>query len=94
MKITRHLIITGRVQGVWYRESMRQAAEGLGVTGWVHNCHDGSVEAMIQGDPTAVEHLIAWAWQGPPNAEVAHVEIEEGDGTYSNFEKRPTAIMG
>jgi acylphosphatase len=89
--ITRRLLISGRVQGVWYRESMRQAADGLGVKGWVRNRGDGSVEAMLHGDPAAVEGLITWAWQGPPAAEVAHIEIEEGEGIFTTFEKRPSA---
>lgn len=90
MRVTRHLVIRGRVQGVWYRESMRQQAERLGVTGWVRNRRDGSVEAMLQGEEAAVESLIAWAWQGPPAAEVSDITIGEGEGEYSFFEKRPT----
>jgi acylphosphatase len=90
VNVTRHLSITGKVQGVWYRESMRQAAEQLGVRGWVRNCADGSVEAMLQGDAGAVEQLIAWAWQGPPAAEVAHIDIEAADGRFDGFEKRPS----
>lgn len=90
MTITRHLIIRGRVQGVWYRESMRQEAERLGVTGWVRNRRDGSVEAMVQGEESAVEALIAWAWQGPPAAEVSGVDIAEGRGDYADFQKLAT----
>lgn len=90
MILTRHLVIRGRVQGVWYRESMRQEAERLGVTGWVRNRRDGSVEAMIQGEEAAVEALIAWAWQGPPAAEVSGVDITEGRGDYADFQKLAT----
>lgn len=90
MTITRHLIIRGRVQGVWYRESMRQEAERLGVTGWVRNRRDGTVEAMLQGEAAAVQALIEWAWQGPPAAEVSDITIREGQGKYTVFEKRPT----
>jgi acylphosphatase len=89
-RITRLLRIRGRVQGVWYRESMRQAAERLGVAGWVRNRSDGSVEAMAQGDEAAVEALVAWAWEGPPAARVDEVEVTEADGHYTGFEKRPT----
>lgn len=93
MTITRHLAITGLVQGVWYRESMRQTATGLGVTGWVRNRQDGSVEALVQGSPEQVEALIAWARQGPPLARVAEVAVAEGapDSTFTLFEKRPSA---
>lgn len=90
MIITRHLIIRGRVQGVWYRESMRQEAERLGVKGWVRNRRDGTVEAMLQGEATAVEALIDWAWQGPPAAQVSDITVSEGEGEYTVFEKRPT----
>jgi acylphosphatase len=90
MIVTRHLLIRGRVQGVWYRESMRQEAERLGVTGWVRNRRDGSVEAMVQGETAQVEALIAWAWQGPPAAEVTDVEVAAGHGVYARFEKLAT----
>lgn len=88
--ITRHLAIRGRVQGVWYRESMRQEAERLGVTGWVRNRRDGSVEAMAQGAEEAVAALIAWARRGPPAAVVDDVEVSEGSGHYATFERQPT----
>lgn len=90
--IARHLIITGRVQGVWYRESMRQAAERFGVTGWVRNRLDGSVEALVQGDEDQVAAVIAWAWQGPPAARVESVEISNANPVpQAGFEKRDTA---
>ncbi len=90
MSITRHLAITGRVQGVWYRESMREAADSLGVTGWVRNRPDGSVEAVIQGDERQVALLIEWCRRGPPLARVAEVTVSEGEGSHDRFEKRPT----
>jgi len=90
MKLTRHLRITGRVQGVWYRESMRQEAERLGVAGWVRNTRDGAVEAVVQGEEAAVAALIAWAWEGPPAARVEDVEATPADGSYSGFERLPT----
>ncbi|MBV5325101.1 MAG: acylphosphatase, partial [Rhodospirillaceae bacterium] len=58
---TLRLRIHGRVQGVWFRESMRQEAERLGASGWVRNAPDGSVEAMVQGSETAVDALVDWA---------------------------------
>lgn len=91
MKLTKHLIIEGRVQGVWYRESMRLEAERLGVAGWVRNRRDGSVEAMLQGSETAVEALIRWTWQGPPAARVDAVQVSEGNGEFSGFERWPSA---
>ena len=90
MKVTKHLSINGKVQGVWYRESMRQAADRLGVMGWVRNRGDGSVEAMLHGEAEAVEQLIAWAWQGPPAAAVTHIEVEAAGGRFESFEKKPS----
>ena len=85
---THHLRIHGRVQGVWFRESMRVEAERLNVAGWVRNTPDGAVEAVIQGEPAAVESLIAWARSGPPLARVERVEISEAQGHYQGFMKR------
>jgi acylphosphatase len=90
MKVTRHLAISGRVQGVGYRFYMQRKARELGLTGWVRNRHDGSVEATIQGSPEGVEAMTAWARRGPPSAAVTDVRIAEGSGDYSGFEVRPT----
>lgn len=90
MRITKHLIIRGRVQGVGYRESMRQEAKRLGISGWVRNRRDGSVEAMIQGEEAAIKALIAWAWQGPPAAKVSSVDVARGHGDYVDFQKLAT----
>jgi acylphosphatase len=84
----RHLIITGRVQGVWFRGSMAQAAQQLGVTGWVRNRADGSVEAMVAGTAEQVAMIMNWARRGPPNAAVEHVAVELGEGEFSGFEQR------
>ncbi len=89
--ITRHLIISGRVQGVFFRESMRQEAERLGITGWVRNCPDGTVEAVVQGTEEAVLAIQAWSRHGPPAAEVAGVRITPCNGHFTFFERRPTA---
>lgn len=89
--LTRHLLITGRVQGVWYRESMRREAERLGVTGWVCNLADGRVEAVVSGNPDAVAQIIAWAQRGPALARVASVEITPAQGEFNTFEKRDSA---
>lgn len=93
--VTRRLRISGRVQGVGYRESLRYEAEKLCVCGWVRNRVDGTVEAMLQGPEDKVEALIAWARRGPPAALVLKVAIEapgeEDKQRYSAFERRPTA---
>ncbi len=85
---TQRLQIEGRVQGVWFRESMCREAERLGVAGWVRNRPDGSVEAVIQGSAEAVDTLIEWARTGPPLARVDRIELGETDGRFSGFEKR------
>ena len=74
--LTLHLIVTGRVQGVGYRESMRMVAQALDVNGWVRNLGDGTVEAMVQGDEGAVERLVAWCHNGPPGANVKYVNAQ------------------
>jgi acylphosphatase len=88
---TRHLVITGAVQGVGYRYSMVLAAQRLGVAGWVRNRRDGSVEAMIAGNAADVAALIEWARHGPAGAEVAHVAVEPGTGSFEGFAQLPTA---
>jgi len=85
---THHLRIHGRVQGVWFRESMRAEAERLNVSGWVRNTPDGEVEAVIQGSAAAVEALLEWAHVGPPMARVDRIEVGEAQGQYSGFVKR------
>lgn len=89
--MTRHLEIFGRVQGVFFRESMCRQAQRLGVTGWVRNRRDGAVEAMIQGTPAAVAAMIEWAKTGPELARVERVEVSAGDGEYADFTRRDTA---
>lgn len=90
MTTIRHLHITGRVQGVGFRFYMQRKARELGVTGWVRNRHDGSVEAVVQGEPGAVDAMIAWVRRGPPSAVVAEVRVAEDSGNYSGFETRLT----
>lgn len=86
-----HLTIRGLVQGVGYRWSLVQAARRLGITGWVRNRHDGSVEAMVAGAPGALDDLVAWARKGPSGARVDDVAIEPGSGRFDDFEQRPSA---
>ena len=82
--------ITGRVQGVWFRQSTKQTATACGVTGWVRNCPDGSVEAVFEGEKPQVEQAINWCRQGPQLARVDEVQIDWSDasGEFSDFEVR------
>lgn len=91
--ITRHLRITGRVQGVGYRWNMAQRAQMLGITGWVRNRRDGSVEALVCGPGDAVLALIDWARRGPEMARVDGVDVREALGVaevLTGFEQRET----
>ena len=89
--ITRHLIITGRVQGVGYRNYIAYKAQQFHITGWVRNRSDGSVEAVFQGTPENVEALIQRAHRGPPKASVSGVTVNNTSGTFTDFVTRPTA---
>lgn len=85
---TLHLLIHGRVQGVFFRDSMRREAQNLGVTGWVRNRNDETVEAAVQGEPAAVNAIVHWAHRGPQYAQVSQVEIgeiEPDDSSYTDF---------
>ena len=72
-----HARVTGRVQGVFYRASTRDKARSLGLTGWVMNMPDGSVELEAQGPDERVDELVSWLYEGPPYAKVQDVEISE-----------------
>ena len=89
-RVTRHLSIRGRVQGVGYRESMRQEAARLGVTGWVRNRFDGSVEAVVHGTAEQVTAITRWVHAGPPSAMVLRVEERDDEGTFTRFDRLPT----
>jgi acylphosphatase len=73
MSQCRKFRVEGRVQGVWFRESTRQQAERLGVTGYAINCRDGSVEVLACGETKALDALAEWLQQGPPTAQVRSV---------------------
>ena len=95
MKITRLLRIEGRVQGVGYRAALCAEAETCGIAGWVRNRRDGSVEAVVQGSPEAVERILDWARHGPPGARVTGCEAQAAewgfDRPYRGFDCLPTA---
>jgi acylphosphatase len=74
--VARRALISGRVQGVWFRDSLRRLAESLGVAGWARNRSDGSVELWAEGPPDAVAKLLDYSREGPPRAEVQRVDVE------------------
>ena len=87
----RRLVISGVVQGVGFRYSMMAQARLLGITGWVRNRRDGSVEAMVAGDAAQVEAMLAWSRRGPAGAVVDAVMVETASGEFAGFELRPSA---
>ena len=88
MKKQLHIKVTGRVQGVCFRMYTCMEANRLGVTGWVRNCDDGSVELVAEGESDAVDALAAWCRHGPPSARVNAVTATEGPagGRYNGFD--------
>ncbi len=87
MKKRVHLRIYGRVQGVCFRMYTREAAERRGITGWVRNCEDGSVEVVAEGEADALSEFVRWCYTGPPHAQVQRVEEGYGPvaGDFSEF---------
>ncbi len=77
--VRKRVVVHGRVQGVWFRESCRQEAEAVGLSGFVSNEPDGTVAAAFEGDPGGVQRLVEWCHSGPPSARVSGVEV--GDET-------------
>lgn len=71
----RRVIVHGRVQGVWFRESTRARAAELGLAGWVRNRADGTVEAVLEGDEAEVAAMVDWCGAGPPQARVDRVDV-------------------
>ena len=80
--IRRRVVVSGLVQGVWFRDSCQREARRLGVHGWVRNRSDGRVEAVFEGDPDLVLTMANWMQHGPPRADVATIDItdEEPEG--------------
>jgi acylphosphatase len=83
--VTKNLKIEGSVQGVGYRYSLLHTAQENGVTGWVRNRRDNSVEAVLQGEDVAVQRVIDWAKQGPTMARVDRVEVTDTSGHFVDF---------
>ena len=87
--IARHLILHGRVQGVFYRDWTVETARGLSLCGWVRNLPDGTVEAQLEGDEAAVVQLIEAMHDGPPRASVDQIEQREAElQGFDSFERR------
>jgi acylphosphatase len=79
------VVVRGRVQGVFFRDTVRRRARQEGVSGWVHNRPDGAVEAVFEGEPEAVERLVRFCNEGPRGAEVERVE---------RFDEEPKGLSG
>jgi acylphosphatase len=78
-RIARGVLIYGRVQGVWFRDSARHEASSRRVDGWARNRSDGAVQIWLEGPPDAVEAVIAWCHRGPPRADVQRVEVSDDE---------------
>ena len=90
--MSRHIRVAGRVQGVWYRGWTVDQARALGLSGWVRNRRDGSVEILADGPEEALAELVRRCHDGPPAARVERVEVEESDeAVAAGFAERPTA---
>jgi acylphosphatase len=88
MKTRVHLIISGQVQGVWYRASTKEKAEELGLFGWVKNTTHGKVEAVFEGEEPMVNEMISWCRKGPPLALVTDVKVtyQQFGGEFTRFD--------
>ena len=91
--MSRQIRVFGHVQGVGFRAALQHEARKLGVTGWVRNRTDGSVEALVQGSPEAVDAIIGWARHGPPGCRVRDFQAADAgqEEARAGFELRPTA---
>ena len=74
---SKHIVVHGQVQGVFFRQSAEDTAGDLGVAGWVRNRDDGTVEMVVEGEDDAVERMIAWAHEGPSHAQVTGVDVTD-----------------
>ncbi len=87
MKARARILVSGRVQGVYYRSYAQDKARQLGLKGWVRNNLDGSVEMVCEGEETAVRSIVDWCWKGSPSSRVSGVEVgwEEYRGEFEDF---------
>lgn len=87
-KVSAHAIVSGRVQGVFFRMETKHVADKYSVFGWVRNRRDGTVEAVFEGDKESVEAVLEWCHDGPPHAVVSAVDVEWQDysGEFDRFE--------
>jgi len=87
-KIRAHIIVSGRVQGVYFRQDTAKQAQKLGILGWVRNLNDGKVEAVLEGAKEDVQKIIDWTKKGPFLARVLNLDIkwQEYKGEFNNFE--------
>jgi len=90
MRKRAHVLISGRVQGVWFRVNTKDRAQQLGVKGWVRNTPDGKVEALFEGEEEGVKQMIEWCREGPPLAKVSEVKVkwEEPENDFKGFSIR------
>jgi acylphosphatase len=87
----RHVVIHGRVQDVWFRGWMRQEAQSLGLRGWVRNRRDGTVEAVLQGEPGLLDQMLERCRQGPPAAKVLDITVKPVPvADFQDFSQLPT----
>ncbi|MDI6631617.1 MAG: acylphosphatase [Bacillota bacterium] len=90
VKARAHVIVKGKVQGVYFRGHTQEQARAAGLTGWVRNLPDGSVEAVFEGERGAIEKVIKWCHEGPPAARVTGVTVnwEDWRGEFDTFSIR------
>ena len=89
-KISARVVIHGWVQGVYFRAFTRDQAKSLGLTGWVRNRRDGTVEAYFEGEKAKVDQMVAWCHRGSPSSRVEQVDVTPGpcSGTFDSFQIR------
>jgi len=89
-KVRSHVVVSGRVQGVCFRMETKRVAESRGVSGWVRNNRNGTVEAVFEGNKGDVIYVVNWCGKGPPHSNVSRVDISEENytGEYSGFDIR------